>query len=218
MFPANIEAVISVLLAVVPGFITTTIWARARTWKGPAGDLRTILHSLVLSVVIQALVLPLTFTWIYPVRDRLDEFPERLGVWLFLVVLVVPLLVGAVSGRLTDYFADPSHSRVEGRFRRAIARLWPAPAPPSIWDWFFTVRPPNERFLVITFRDGSRVAGAFAEESLALTSPEPHGLFLSSEWLLDEYGDIVRPVESSEGIMIMDTESIRHIRVLRGEE
>ncbi len=153
-----------------------------------------------------------------PVRDRLEEFPERLGVWLFLVVLVVPVLVGAASGRLTDYFADPSHSRVEGRFRRAIARLWPAPAPPSIWDWFFTVRPPNERFLVITFRDGTRVAGAFAEGSLALTSPEPHGLFLSSEWLLDEYGDIVRPVESSEGIMIVDTENIRFVRVLRGAE
>lgn len=216
MFPATPEALLSVLLAVLPGFVMATVWARARTWKGPASDLRTVLQSLFLSVVIQVLLLPLTLAWIYPVRAVLNTFPERLAMWLLLAIVLVPVLLGGAFARLTDYFTDPRHSEVQGRFRRAVARVWPAAAPPTIWDWLFTVRPPHERFLVVTFKDGSRVAGAFAEHSMALTSPEPHGIFLTEEWLLDENGDLSRPIEGSDGIMIANTNEIRSIRVLRG--
>ena len=169
MFPSNIEAVLAILLSIVPGFVMTTVWARARTWKGPSSDIRTILQSLALSGLVQTLLLPLTYGWIYPVRKQLEQYPERLAVWILLAVLVVPFMLGWGGGRLTDFLTDPAHSRVEGKLKRAAARIWSASAAPSVWDWLFTVRPPNERFLVVTFEDGAQLAGTFEEGSLALT-------------------------------------------------
>jgi hypothetical protein len=70
----------------------------------------------------------------------------------------------------------------------------------------------------VEFRDGRRVAGVFAEGSLALTSPEPHGLFLVSEWELNEAGDIVGPLPDTGGVMILNTHDVRSVRILRAEE
>jgi hypothetical protein len=219
MLPNNAGAVAAVLLAIVPGFVATSVWARARTWKGPSGDLRMALQSLVLSAIVQLLLAPLTVAWIYPVRDQIADFPERVATWFALAVLVVPVAAGLVGGWLTNSLTDPGSTRVRGRLRRGLAHLWPASAPPSIWDWLFTVNPPYGSFLVIEFRDGRKVAGVFAEGSLALTSPEPRGLFLISEWEMDESGAIVREVPATRGIMLHEHAEIRWVRVLRsGEE
>lgn len=214
MLPDNGTALITILLAVVPGFVATTTWARAKTWKGPTGDFRTMIESVALSAVIQLVMAPVTIAWIAPVRDRLDEFPERTALWFLLTVLVVPVSGGLVAGRLSDYLGDLKNVRVEGRLKRRIARVWPAPLAPSVWDWLFTVRPPNGSFVRITFKDGAVVAGVFAEGSIAFTSPEPHGLFLVSEWEADKDGNIIGPIPESRGIMIPDVTEIRDIRFL----
>ena len=217
MLPSNFGALGVLLLSIIPGFIATSVWARARPWRGPEGNLRTVLQSLTLSVVIQLLLSPLTLVWLYPVRHRLEEFPERTATWVGLVVLVVPVLLGLVAGKLTNVLSDPESLRVRGRFRRALARLWPAPAPPSVWDWVFSAKPPHGSFVVVEFLDGRRIAGVFAEGSLALTSPEPQGLFLVSEWELNEFGDIIGPLPDTSGVMILRTDEVRSVRILSGE-
>ena len=218
MLPDDFGTVGAALLAIVPGYVATSVWARARTWKGPAGDLKTVLQSLALSLVIQLVLAPVTISWLYPVRDELQRYPGRLAIWITLAVLVIPVAGGLGIGKLTNALTDPRSTLVRGRFRRSVARIWPAAAPPSIWDWLFTARPPHGSFVVIEFNDGRRVAGAFAEGSIALTSPEPHGLFLVSEWQLDSDGNIVGPLPSSAGVTIVRTDEVRSIRILRGEE
>ncbi len=215
VLPENFQAFAAVLLAIAPGYIATAVWARAKTWKGPSSDFRTVLQSLALSAVVQLLVSPVTLLWIYPVRNDLLAYPGRVFVWLSLTVLIVPVAGGLLAGYLTDRLFPPKHARVEGTFRKRFARIWPAPPPPSVWDWLFTTRPPHGSFVVVEFKDGRRVAGVFAEGSLALTSPEPHGLFLVSEWLLDETGDIVREVADSAGVIIAGTDDIRSLRILK---
>lgn len=218
MLPGDLGTIGAALLAIVPGFLTTAVWARARTWKGPTGDLRTVLLSLAISVFIQLIVAPFTLTWLYPVRDRLAEFPERVTTWVALAVVVIPVFGGLAVGKLSNLLSDPVSPRVRGRFRRAIAWLWPAGAPPSIWDWVFTARPPDESFVVIEFRDGRRVAGVFAEGSVALTSPEPQGLYLVSEWEMDPEGNLIGPLPDSAGVMILRTDDIRSVRILKEEK
>lgn len=181
---------------------------------GPSGDLRTVLQSLALSAVIQLLLAPLTIAWIIPVRDRLDEFPEREAVWGLLAVLVVPVLFGVVGGRLSDWISDPSEPT---GVRRLLARLLRTTTPPTIWDWLYQATPPYGSFLIVQFDDGSRIAGVFAEGSMAITSPDRQGIFLVSEWQLDDAGVIVGPVEQTGGIMVPSTASIRSIRILEGE-
>ena len=212
MLPGNLAAVEAILLAIVPGFLATMVWARARTWRGPSGDLRTVLESLALSLVIQVAVAPLTIEWLYPVRDVLVDYPERVAVWLALVVLVMPVAGGLLAARVNKWVTKST----AGRIRRILARAWPASPPPSTWDWLFTNEPPNGKFLVIDFQDGRKIAGVFARGSVALTSPEPHGLFLASEWRLNDKGDIIGEVPGTNGVLIQDADSIQRIRILEG--
>ena len=47
------------------------------------------------------------------------------------------------------------------------------------------------------------------------TSPEPHGVFLTQEWLIDESGDFTAPRPNTLGLLIPHTEAIRLVRILR---
>src|SRR5438270_1125248 len=127
------------LLAIVPGFIATATWARARTWRGPSTDLRTVLQSLALSAAIQVVIAPLTILWIVPIRDHLDTHPWRVALWFFLTVLVLPLVAGVAVARTTDLLFDPRQSGHQAHRRAAaiVARLFKEPSPPSPWDWTF---------------------------------------------------------------------------------
>lgn len=214
--PSNLQALVVALLAIVPGFIAATVWARNRTWKGPASDFRTVLQALSLSLIVQIVVLPLTVRWLLPIKDEMAAHLDQVALWLLITVMLVPVLGGYAAGRLTDLLADPRSSIVTGRVRRLIAHAWRAPAPPTIWDWLFTTNAPYGRFLIVEFKDGKRVAGVFAEGSMALTSPEPQGIFLVSEWIVNDEGDIVRPVPGSCGLMIPLNAEVRWIRVLSG--
>src|SRR5438270_6460582 len=100
------------LLAIVPGFIATATWARARTWRGPSTDLRTVLQSLALSAAIQVVLSPLTVAWIVPIRNDLGSHPGRVAVWSFVTVLVLPLLAGIGVARATDLMFDPTQTGV----------------------------------------------------------------------------------------------------------
>jgi len=217
--PTSWTALAVTLLAIVPGFIATATWARARTWKGPSSDLRTILQSLALSGAIQVVISPLTVAWIVPIRTHLANHPGRVAVWFLVAVLVLPLMLGLLAARLTDVIFRPGGA-VErpNRLQRAIDAVVRAPVPPTAWDWLFTARPPQARFVLIEFKDGHQVGGAFAEGSMALTSPEPQGLFLAVEWLLDADGNFTQPVPDSRGILIPNADDMRWVRILGSEE
>jgi hypothetical protein len=215
MLPGNPQGLVVVLLAVVPGFVATVAWSRAKTWRGETSDLRTVLVSIVLSALVQLGMSPLTIGWLYPIRDDLDRHPGRVAVWALIAVVVLPMMLGVVAGGWTTFVQQ--RGAASGRFRRGVARLWPEAVLPSIWDWLFVGNRPHDSFLVVTFRDGSRIAGAFAEGSIAFTSPEHPGLFLVSEWEVDDDGNVVREVPGSSGIMVRDVDEIRSIRLLRGK-
>ena len=219
VLPSNVAAIAAILLAIAPGFVAITVWARARTWRGlgDASDLRIVLQSLALSLVVQVIVSPLTIAWVWPVRTSLVEHPVRIAVWLSASVLVAPFAMGLIGGKFTDALIE-RRDYSPGKFIRTVSRFWPYPVPPSIWDWLFTTSPPNASFLIIEFKDGRRVAGIFESGSMAMTSPEPHGIFLSEEWTLDSDGNLFGPIPGSAGIMITATDDVRIVRVLEGTE
>jgi hypothetical protein len=207
------------LLAIAPGYITAAAWARARTWKGPSSDLRTIIQALVLSAVVQAVVSPLTVLWILPVRATLVTHPWRVAIWIILCVLVVPVVLGLGSARVTDKIFNPSEVVVKTGLSKFLNKIVPASTPPTVWDWLFTAdRVPESGFMIIDFADGARVAGAFAQDSMALTSPEAHGLFLEQEWLLNEQGDIEAELPGSGGLLLPRADEIRWVRILKATE
>lgn len=192
--PTSLEAIGALLFAIVPGYLAVSVWARARTWKGPAGDLRTVLQAVTASAIVHLLISPLTIVWLLPHRDELDQFPERVALWAALVVLVIPLVLGGLASR--------------------AGNRWPTGRQGSGWDWLFTQQPPHEQFVVVEFKDGRRVAGVFADGAMAHTSPDKHGLFLRPEWQMDEAGEFVRELPGTAGVLITATDDIRWVRVL----
>lgn len=221
MLPTTTTALVIVLLAIVPGFIATTMWARARTWKGPDSPYRTTLQSLAVSVVIQIVLSPLTITWILPITKHLDQHSGRIAVWLLLAVLVVPIALGLFTARFSDWFERPLRGPIVrkglGFVRRAFAWGVRGSLVPNIWDWMFTDNAPNGRYVVITFKDGTRVGGVFQAGSYALTSPEAPGVYLSKEWRLDENGDFQWEVPGTNGVMV-NAADVLSVRVLDGSE
>ena len=85
--PTDITGLAIILLALVPGYLTVSIWGRRKTWKGRSADLSTVVESITFSAVIQVLALPATLGLIYPYRNHLDAHEFNVAIWLIIVVL-----------------------------------------------------------------------------------------------------------------------------------
>lgn len=204
-------------LAILPGFLSVTVWARSKTWAGHPSDLRIVLQALVLSLAIQILASPLTLLSLYPVRTELDLHPVRVVIWLGFTVLVFPIVGGVLAGKLTDHLWQTHVTGETSRLSRFLRPILKYPIPPTAWDWFWLSEKADGAFVVVEFADGRSIAGTYGIGSYALTSPDRHGAFLTDQWELDSDGNITRRSPYSDGIMILDTESIRSIRVIREE-
>lgn len=226
MLPNTIPGAVILLLAIAPGFIAVTVWARTRTWGGPSSELRTLLQSVAASLVIQAALSPLTLLMLYPIRDDLLGHPVKVVAWFIVVVLLVPFIGGRLAGLASDSMwkaaVRPAESEspagADAAFGAKLVKWLGKPVPPSAWDSLWTHHVPSSAFVLIEFDDGSKVAGAFAANSAAITSPEKHGVYLEREWAIDDDGNITVAVPGSQGVMVLDTDHIRSIRVYEGDD
>lgn len=75
MLVGSFEALIVALLAIVPGYLTIFFWARNKLWPGLTNDLQTVLKSIAVSAVWQAVLSPWTLIRLYPSRDHLESVP-----------------------------------------------------------------------------------------------------------------------------------------------
>jgi hypothetical protein len=214
MLPSTFPALAIILLAIVPGYVATSFWARTRTWKGRTTDLLTVLQSISVSVVIVGIMSFPAYWWFYADRDHLDLHPVRVVVWVLLTAYVVPMLGGILFGYLFDQLTEPTSMTFTGTIRRFLAPFLPAVIPPTIWDWAFTSGVPDNSFIIVEYTDKTRVAGVFEAGSIAYTSPEPPGLYLRREWTVDENGDFLAEVPNTNGVIIVNTANVRSIRIL----
>ncbi len=225
MVPTSTAALAIFLTAIVPGYLTNYFWSRNKTWKGLQNDLQTIIKAITLSAVIQVLVLPYDLLQLYPVRDHLDLYPYQVAGWLILSMLALPYLLGRIAAGVTDWLFSPAAIYVApvdhhswARRLQTLGRWITEPAAqPSAWDWTVTADRLDGCYVVITWKDGSKTAGTFGIGSVAFTTPEQQGLYLKTEWLLDENGDFDEAVPNSAGILIPNLGEVRSIRLLRGE-
>jgi hypothetical protein len=72
--------------------------------------------------------------------------------------------------------------------------------------------------MVLEFMNGARVAEAFAEASMAFTFPEPHGLFLVREWLINQSGELIEEVPGTRGLLIPNIDQVCYIRIQESPE
>ena len=205
---------LAILLALVPGYLTIFFATRNSTMAGLSGDLQTILQSLVLSVLLQALLAPLTVTWLYPVRDDLVHHPVRVSAWLILSFLIAPFVVGVVTAHLGRALFPPSELVTKSSLKRLIRWfIWPEP-PPTLFDWAMTSGVMERKFVLIEYEDGRRIGGAYGTPGVSMTSPQERAIYLAVEWVLNDSGDFLAPVANSSGILVPLGPTVRSIRLL----
>lgn len=72
------------------------------------------------------------------------------------------------------------------------------------WDYVFGQHQPY--WIIVHLKDLRKVGGLFAGRSFASSNPAPPQLYIEELWELDEGGHFIKPVEESEGIIILESE------------
>jgi hypothetical protein len=232
--PGSFEAAVIFVLIIAPGFLLQRGFQRGGTYAVPSLNLYAVAQAVVLSGVVLLLSAPVGgFCIAKWVDDGTLVTDHRWAAWTYFVgLLIVPFLVGLVAGRVAQTLFSP----MGGQFPASVkgnqavrALLWLRErvygsafadwlgwagfmAAPTVWDrvWLEVVGE-RESPLVVEVHVGEDepIVGAFASESFATTSPQPHGLFLETEYGAE--GDRLVEYENSKGVFV-DGSQIQSLR------
>jgi hypothetical protein len=197
MAPSGFEAVFCTLAFVVPGFIlhaTFSVFVPVRTERPDLSFLRFLALSCVNYGVWSWLVY-LIFT-----APFFENHPYRGAAAWGIIILVSPVATGIVWGVLSQKEAG----------RRLLQRcgLSPVHRVPTAWDYKFS-RTTEAVWVLVTLKDGNKVAGLFGSRSFASSEPNERDLYIQMVFRVPDEG-VWQRVPKSEGILISG-DQIRHI-------
>lgn len=72
------------------------------------------------------------------------------------------------------------------------------------WDFVFGQR--RTYWIVVTLKNGKRIAGMYGENSFASSAPADEEIYLEQEWILNEDGGFDRPADQTAGIIVLASE------------
>ena len=192
---------VAVIFFLVPGLNCT--WAIERiAGRTLLGNTERLIRALAWSAFVYVLASP----WLVSIVRRVHT-PSSIGTAElvlagFLVILVIPFIVGVVAALL----------RRSAPVQAGLRRLTTISPLPTAWDFAFSLDRPC--YVRVSLADGRRLAGAFADESFAGSFPQRQDLFLERAWELGADGLLLGPVAGSAGIFIRQ-ESIEFVEWLR---
>lgn len=74
------------------------------------------------------------------------------------------------------------------------------------WDYVFNKRVPY--WIIVTLKDGTKIAGSYDENSFSSNAPAEEQLYLEEAWVLNYDGGFERPRVSTKGIIILSGEMV----------
>ncbi len=72
------------------------------------------------------------------------------------------------------------------------------------WDFVFGQK--KTYWIVVTLKDGRKIAGMYGLNSFASSAPADEQLYLEQEWVLNDEGGFERPAQQTAGIIILASE------------
>lgn len=78
------------------------------------------------------------------------------------------------------------------------------------WDYVFSQR--KSYWVKVTLKDGTVIAGRYADKSFASSAPAPEQIYLEETWVLSEKGGFARAKNDTAGVIILSNE-ISHIEL-----
>jgi len=180
---------VAVIFFLVPGLNCT--WAIERiAGRTLLGNTERLIRALAWSAFVYVLASP----WLVSIARRIHSPPSvgttELVLAGFLVILVIPFIVGVVAALL----------RRSVPVQAGLRRLTTISPSPTAWDFAFSRDRPY--YVRVSLVGGRRLAGSFGNESVAGSFPQPQDLFLEQAWELDTDGVLVGPVAESAGILV----------------
>ncbi|MFN3901608.1 MAG: DUF6338 family protein [Alishewanella aestuarii] len=86
-----------------------------------------------------------------------------------------------------------------------------APHPTSKpWDYVFAQRKPY--WVKVTLKDGTVIAGRYADKSFASSAPASEQIYLEETWVLNQNGGFERRKNNTAGVLILSSE-ISHVEL-----
>lgn len=194
---SGVDALFFTVAFLVPGFV----WQAAMSAFVPrkSEDVQlSFLRFLSISCVNYGL-----WSWLVFLITRASfssRHPVIAAMAWFVVVFLSPAALGALCGHYTQRDA----------IRQALQRIGLSPLHviPTAWDYKFS-RTAVPEWILVTFKDGSQVAGWFGSDSFASSETGERDLFIQEVYTINLEGSW-EPVEGSAGILIRQDE-IKHI-------
>jgi hypothetical protein len=200
--PETVDAVLVLILFVIPGFVAGRILSLAFPRVEP-GEGRMVLEALALSCLNYGL---LSWLLLLGWNQKWYERTSALATLAFVVLFVSPILIGLAMIGLND----------AGWVRRLRARFGLAHPVPKAWDYFFRRRTPC--WVIGTLKDGRIVAGLYGSNSFASSFPAEEDIYIERLCRLSEEGKIIGLADQSLGAIIrMENIELLEFYELKGE-
>jgi len=181
----NAQTLAMFLFFFLPGFVSLKVYD-ALTPSERRDFSKSVYEVIAYSTLNNALLYPLAL-WLWSRNPTALSFVTWAGGALVLVAFPVlwPFLwLGLLKTKLfSRYFVHPTQKP---------------------WDFVFGQRKPY--WMIVHSKNLGRVAGLYGRRSFASSNPAPPQIYLEELWELDETGQFLRPIEESEGILILEDE------------
>lgn len=135
---------------------------------------------------------------------NLEDHRTAAGIWIVILVAVLPILLGIIAGRSLNRWGD----RLEWIGLDSVTRS------PDAWGKATT--PEDARYLTVFLRDQTAlpIHGRFGGSSIASNFFANGDIFLEELWETDGHGNFVRVVENSGGCWVA-AETISRIEFIK---
>lgn len=191
--PTSVEALLIIALVVSPGYVFTQLARRSIPHVDDPTDLRFLVTAITAGVALHSLAFPWSSRILrFHLDDRLYDHRWEVVGWVTVVVLTVPAALGALIGRIVLW------SRVDWLLDKV--GLGYIDRTPSAWNYVMGQR--AGRYVRVHLKDGGIVGGVFADRSFGSTDPRRGDIYLQTAWQLDDKGNYLEPLPTSQGVWI----------------
>lgn len=187
--PQSLNAVIVIILFIMPGFITDRIIALTIP-RVKRESTEIILTAITFSCINYAI-----FSWLILLMIS-KGFPGKWEPWFIFSWLGILLFGPTMEGLAFNWLVNSNVYRTIFKW----LKLKNIRFIPKSWDYLFGKEEPY--WILITLFDGTKIGGFFGRHSFASSFPSEEDLYIEELWKIDEKGGFKQRIENSGGCLI----------------
>lgn len=187
--PQSINEVVVIILFIIPGFITDRVIALTIP-RSKRESTELILTAITFSCINYAI-----FSWLIVLMTVYDFSSQHKNIFIccwVVILLVGPIIEGIVFNQLVN---SNLYNWLFDLLKLKNIRLIP-----KSWDYHFGKEEPY--WILITLKDGLKLAGFFGSKSFASSFPAEEDLYIEELWRIDDEGKFKEPIQNSGGCLI----------------